>query len=1170
MTLIALNRPVRSDYRLERVHMFPGRHLGEQELDRQQAWADARLSPLLLHRHPGIVHGLTLADESLDSVTVTPGLAVAANGRTIHLFSELKTGWQALIEQYLESVASDDATGIYYLTLSQDLRHVDSPRVEPCQRAEFDPTRDSQLVTVTTVSLRRLAIAGTAASDLDRSLIENRIAAAGVSGELLENHPDSVPVALVCVAPGDGDAPEVKWVSPEAGRYMATADSGYQVLLAQTKTAINRVMEKLRSSGASGPTEQHLFLRSNLGLDYLPAAGQLPVSWLHSPDSAEVKMTGLPEHIGLDMIPVPEDRIPDLIHRHLPSRPVNLTRPGGERLRLLLALNPVDYRPDLLDIPPTDRRLEDDLYRYQMRAHRAWMRWKSQFYHLYHIVPSHEPPVGRTEEERALERIIHDPDRLGDLGLPKAENAPVTPDTFFTELKQNQDGGSETPAYPYNQPQPEPPEDYRAWLAGQPNDASQSPDAQEPDEDGLVVRYAALLVNIEETRNQIRNLTSRGGRLRDFLLLQRQQLDVQSASLSALARGVASGTNAAKGKGALQYSYALSPDAYNVTGTRESERSYGGISKALLGSGVRKRSSMELLEKSAVKRASVQGDTLLRRNPDNTSAIEIMAQTHGQALAPLDGNTPVMKQSFTPFVSGFTVMEDASPAAAQYQKNHAKLLELNTLADQQLDKGDSKSLNKLFKPEQLVDPGKLNTEKDDTNTIIKDQYDALLDAGKALTRWIKGTESRFNRLERKREAKISQLNRLEAEAEKLSASIRIAREKLDSLAQVMDERKGDYTLAQQLLMEDWQRVQKRNEERSRILTTGIRGLWYIRVRSAEASLPAADPLALRFRQGNDEMPACDPDRTVELPESLAGFLDTVAEIPVSDWVALQPVIPRVPLNLNTSVLQQYRKIRLQEKQQKQEVGQISTALQGRLKTLRLNNRALLTGMTQKVFPAKSDSMRQTQQESARVLTLEDAISSKSVLLRKKAQELLNNLELAQSCLLQHLRGLSGSLRLTWGQLAEDDRLRVADVSRWPGLERAEKEDFNRVRTLSELVDWWFRQLDDQPASESRQAMENMIRATLIVASLGDPEDIVRGQVTAPPRLIKPGERLSVRLNRFPLPGTELQLLDELQRVSAVLAVEDQVADSTEVTITRVLQKNIRISSQSTVIGKLRR
>lgn len=1169
MTLIALNRPIRSHQRLERVHMFPGRHLGEQELDRQQAWADERLSPLLLHRHPGVVQGLTLADESLDSVTITPGLAVAGSGRTIHLYSELTTSWEALISQYLESVATGDATGVYYLTLSQNLKHVDSPRVEPCQRAEFDPTRDSQRVTVTTVALRRLAVSGDFTTETGRSGIENRIAAASVDAGLLHKHPDSVPLALVCVAPDGEGEPRVQWVTADAGRYMAAEDAGYRVLLEQSRAAIQRVMSRLQDQGAGNPEEQHEFLRNNLGLSYLPAAGQLPVNWLKSPDAAAPKLIGLPRHIGVDMVPVAEARIPDLIRRHLASRPVNLEQAHGERLRLLLALDSGDYRPDLLDIPPTDKRLEADLFRYQMRAHKAWMRWKGQFHRLYHIVPSHEPSVAETEEDRALERIIHDPGRLGDLGLPEAQPHPVTADEFFANVAAQQGGGPDNPVYPYDMVDPQPPEDYTQWLADHGDDSHQAPAPEEPSDDGLVVRYAALLVNIEEVRNQIRNLTSRGGRLRDFLLLQRQQLDAQSASLSALSRGLASGSNSTKSKGSLQYSYALSPDTYNVANNGDNQRNYEAIRK-FTRHGKQRRAPMEMLENRAVNLASTQKDALLRKNPDNTSTTEIMAAVHGKPLHLAVADTPVMKQSFTPFVSGFTVMEDASPAAAQYQKNHTKLLELSSMAEQQLSKDDSKPLAKLFRKEKLPDPGSLTGDQSESGKIIKDQYDALLDAGKVLTQWIKGTESRFNNLERKREAKINQLNRLEAEAKKLSASIRVAREKLDSLAQVLDERSGDYTLAQQLLMEDWQRVHERNEERSRILTTGIRGIWYVRVRSAEVSLPAADPLALRFRHDHDDMPGCDPDQMPELPESLAGFLETVSEIPVSDWAALQPLVPHIPLNLNLSMTEQYRRIRATGKQQPPQTGQLSTALKGRLETLRRNNRILATGMVRKPFPGKSDSMAKTQQDTARVLSLEDAITTRSAPLRKQAQQLMNDLELAQRCILHHLRGLSGSLRLTWGQLAEEDRLPVADVSRWPGLARAEQDDFNRVRTLSEMVSWWFRQLADQPSGDSRQAMEDMIRASLIVASLGDPEDIIRGEVASPPRQIRPGERLKVRLNGTPLPGTELQLLNDLQQVAAVLSVEDQVADSTEVRITRVLQKNIRITRQSTVIGKLKR
>jgi hypothetical protein len=1168
MTLIAMNRPVRSDHRLERVHMFPGRHLGEQELDRQQAWTDARLSPLLAHRHPGIVHGLSLADESTDSVTVTPGLAVAGNGKTIHLYSELTTGWQALIEDYLKSVATDDPTGVYYLTLSQNLRHVDSPRVEPCQRAEFDPTRDSQRVTVTSVALKRLAIQGEITTPEGRSRIENHVAVAGISSELLRKHPDSVPLALVGITLDDEGNSRVRWVSEATGRYQATPDSGYRVLFAQSQAAIQRTMARLREQEIQDPQEQHVFLRENLGLRHLPAAGQLPVSWLKRPDARDPGLIGLPLHIGLDMIPVPGDRIPDLIHRHLPAPPVDLNQPKGERLRLLLALNPEDYRPDLLDIPPTDQRLEADLFRYQMRAHEAWMNWKHQFYTLYQIVPSHEPSVAETEEQRALERIIHDPERLGDLGLPKAENHPMTADQFFSGLKEQHGGTSDNPVYPYDHVESQPPEIYNEWLAR--HEQNPAPQPEKPTKDGLVVRYAALLVNIEEVRNQIRNLTSRGGRMRDFLLLQRQQLDAQSASISALSRGLAADNNGGQSKGSLQYSYALSPDTYKVAAPISPRERFEAIRKKSVRARTR-ISPMEFVEKGAVGEASRQKDVLLRKNPDKTSPLELMATTHGQPLALSVAETPVARQAFQSFASGFSVLEDASPASHQYQKNYDQLLELNTLVDQQLAKDDSKVLKKLFKADQLAKPTQPVKEEDEAKPgVIKDQYDHLLTASKALTRWIKATESRFNDLERKRERKISLLDRLEAEAKKLSSSIRLAREKLDNLAQVVEERKGDYSLAQQLLMEDWQRARKRYEERSRILTHGIRGLWYVRVRSAEVSLPAADPLKLRFRHDHDDLPGCDPDQASGLPESLTGFLETITEIPVSDWAALRPLVPHIPVNLEVSVLQQYRKIRAVEKHQKRETGQLSTVLQGRLKDLQKTNRILATGMLRKPFPGKTGSMVETQRETSKVLSLEEAITSKSAPLRRRAQQLMDNLELVQSCLRQHLRSLSGSLRLTWGQLAEDNRLAVTDVSRWPGLERAEQEDFNRVRTLSELVDWWFRQLADEPSADSRQAMEDMVRATLIVASLGDPEEIIRGEVAAPPRRILPGERLKVRLNRTPLPGTELQLLDDLQQVTAVLSVEDQVADSTEVRITRVLKNDIRITSRSTVIGKIRR
>jgi len=187
-------------------------------------------------------------------------------------------------------------------------------------------------------------------------------------------------------------------------------------------------------------------------------------------------------------------------------------------------------------------------------------------------------------------------------------------------------------------------------------------------------------------------------------------------------------------------------------------------------------------------------------------------------------------------------------------------------------------------------------------------------------------------------------------------------------------------------------------------------------------------------------------------------------------------------------------------------------------------------------------------------------------LRKPAHELREQLEHCQFCLLEKLNLLPPSLRLQWGQLAEDDQIRVEDVSWWPGMDRAEADDFNAARTVSELIAWWFRQLDRDASAASRSAMRNMIRAVLIHASLGDPQEIIRGNVHVPPRLAAIGERLQVKLNRPPLPGTRLQLLDTEQRVVAVLAVEDHSPQSTQVTIVDMLQSGVKINTRFSVVA----
>ena len=159
--------------------------------------------------------------------------------------------------------------------------------------------------------------------------------------------------------------------------------------------------------------------------------------------------------------------------------------------------------------------------------------------------------------------------------------------------------------------------------------------------------------------------------------------------------------------------------------------------------------------------------------------------------------------------------------------------------------------------------------------------------------------------------------------------------------------------------------------------------------------------------------------------------------------------------------------------------------------------------------------------------------------------------------------------MQWGQLAEDDRIRVEDVSWWPGLERAEEDDFNATRAVAELVSWWFRQLASDASGVGHSAMRNMIRASLIFASLGDPEEIIRGKVHIPPRLAAIGERLKVKLNRSPLPGSRLQLLDDKHQLVALLAVEDHDQQgATQVKIIE-MQQQVNINTSFSVVGNKR-
>jgi len=889
-------------------------------------------------------------------------------------------------------------------------------------------------------------------------------------------------------------------------------------------------------------------------------------------------------------------------------------------------VNEPDYRNNLLDIPQTDSKLENDIFHFHMRAYDVWYQWRQQFDALYYIKPSNSP--------------VLDPDQFKNLDLPKPDAAPVLPLSIFEKLiaradKEQQDPQNPGRPYPYSKGPPALPVSYSNWLVN-----GNPPVLPVPQDDGLVVQYAIALVELEAIENQIRATRSRMEKTRDFLLLQRQQLDTQTVALAALAGGVAGDGTGLKVARWLPYANlttaldksAMAVDPARAVSGKAISKAFSGKesvsdkavslsnvvdvfsrpmfatpSSNMLNSGIAQTMPMaqSIAPASTAFSSNLLASTFLpissvfkpsfsfANKPESFSAFELGINNTRLDMLSHITKEAVSKPSFEAKEYRFGVIDHISPEINEYAKAYFGMKELLTTLTDLFDSTDASALRRQLKKIGHVEDtatganasnpfeqtGKLespavldslamkNATNDTQRSLLKTQYryHALFKAGRILTQWIAICETRYNDIERKLQGKLREQSNKMAQISKLAGMIRVAREALESMDRFRIEQLGDYGVAQRLLDEDWRQVWTLNKERTRILTTGLRGLYYVKVRSTPVSAALADPLSLRYGSSKDIVPGCDWEEEVDLPAALDPFFAAICEIPMDDWAGLKGLQAKLPSFQHFDYLGQLRQARFKARPSRLLTPANTDALQTHLQTVHLQTRIVMQQWAAFNLPTFAGSSLQTQAAAAKVLSLEDLASATGPL-RKQAHELREQLEHCQFCLLEKLHLLPPSLRLQWGQLAEDDQIRVEDVSWWPGMERAEADDFNAARTVAELIAWWFRQLASDASASSRSAMRNMIRAGLIHASLGDPQEIIRGNVHVPPRLTAIGERLQVKLNRPPAPGTRLQLLDTEQRVVAVLTVEDHNLQSTQVRIVNVLQTGIPINTHFSVIG----
>lgn len=478
---------------------------------------------------------------------------------------------------------------------------------------------------------------------------------------------------------------------------------------------------------------------------------------------------------------------------------------------------------------------------------------------------------------------------------------------------------------------------------------------------------------------------------------------------------------------------------------------------------------------------------------------------------------------------------------------------------------DDPDVVNLFKQE-LVD-GQLKSYRDiftarkESITALTDDASKLFHSGRLLLKETQSISNLHNQLLLLQRSVLKRLLALRENKQQLAVQITEARQQLDALNRSRLEDVGDYALAQRLVSDDWWQVENKFQQRRSILE-GYLGLYYVRVRETAVGSLLPNALSLRSQSAGDVVPGC-PDSDRELPDDLTVFMDTVLDIPLADWRNFQNDANLLPSRVRQTQLFDQRQQRLSSKVSRS----LSTnTQQGRLLPLLQINSQILSVFAGKTV-LQTLSLQQQLTSAHSILSLEDVLNGSRSLLSGRAQTLQKQLSQASVCMLDLLAGVQPSIRFRWAQLVEDRRLPIEQPERWPNLADVEKADFNRVRTLVELVEWFYRQLSETASDNSRSAITHLLSACVLIAASDDPEQILHGSLQTLPGIFRPGEILRLNLNREAAPGTQLQLLDAQRQVVGMMRVDDHDQNGAVATLMQIYQP-ISVRVGLSVSGKV--
>ncbi len=364
---------------------------------------------------------------------------------------------------------------------------------------------------------------------------------------------------------------------------------------------------------------------------------------------------------------------------------------------------------------------------------------------------------------------------------------------------------------------------------------------------------------------------------------------------------------------------------------------------------------------------------------------------------------------------------------------------------------------------------------------------------------------------------------------KLDLEIPERQRELVNLDQARLKALGESKMVASLVEENWREVEAAYVKREKILTNH-RGIYFARVSEAPVGKSTLLDVDLRYGKLEDLVPGTAISH-LELPDDIEPYIETIADMPIAQWKFFNPYWNQLPARLTVLKWLDSRRLRLNYL-----AGQ-SRQVSNKFFNLMQSHQSILQDYARFYFLGEN-SLQAFYREAVQIISVEDLLTGTPHQLRGRAQFFRNQLDQATHLLLSSLQSVTPSLRLDWATAAELDQLDLRQPNTWPGMQQAKLTDLTEMRTLVELVNWWWRQLNEGASSAAVTALRNLLRAALMVAVGDDPKEMLHGYLQSLPAQFRTGELLRATLNRHATIGTELQLVNEQDQLIGKLHVED--------------------------------